>query len=78
MMSRAYSQTMFVAFAALATALGTQPAFPSYTSGIVTTRNQRMRRHVWPRYPFSSARQDGRRYITVTGRNGHATMQRVK
>lgn len=60
------------------------PAFPmARTSSVVTSAKRfdpydRDGRLKWPRYPFSSTRQDSRRYISVVGRNGHATMQRIK
>lgn len=66
--------------AAVLTFAGMQPAFPSITSGVVHdpyVRHRPRRRYV-PRYPFSSDRQDARRFITVTGRNGHQTIQRIK
>lgn len=56
------------------------PAFPATTSGVVHDpyARSRQRRSYNPRYPWSSAKQDARRYETVVGRNGHATMRRVK
>lgn len=56
---------------------GTQPAFPTYTSGVKVDPYARQRSKRPSKYPFSSERQDARRYETVVGRNGHATMRRV-
>lgn len=65
-----------LAMAGIALAAGA-PAFPATTSGVAHDPYGRHRPKRASKYPWSSDRQDSRRFETVVGRNGHATIRRV-
>lgn len=78
MMSSRRLSSVLMAAALIGAAYSNGPAFPSTPTRLTPRRFASAGRRPGARYPFASTRQNARRYISVVGRNGHATMQKVK